>query len=623
MVNHESLLEGGFLFYNMLGVIIIMKKFFFVLTLVFSCFMSEGVAFGYVDNCPVNLIPNDEDWVTMYDEDWQATYFLRGEDGSMWQRAVISNKNDHIYLREGMPASVRGFGQPFSEIQAFVFAPIKDADGRVAHPGTGDGVCFNLGIADQSGSFSFAIHSSILWALAGEDMVFDIYTRLEESWDQYKEQRTNKNFFIGTHRPFQELSIKFAPGRTGTALTECARLCDHPEEEVVYQALRLNPIDVFSPNFLGKIFDPLLGGEVTLGRNPEYTFYAQAKGVPEPDEDQRFALTNISMMSLSLELLKRALLANPTTRGMDPGVDTISAAEFLLALDIATEDIPEDQKEEFSEVTRELLQSVKNLLTGEGDREENAQSLSALLEGEEWESHIYFLSAFPALSTEASWAQDLENLFIFWTGKAQENMCIMENAMPKRNFTILDADPVDLILQCGMVYANGITPKILLHIPREVSLSPSFSEVKILSANRPFDTEESWKFSKEEKKLIDYRYAFTAPYSGDFLSSSCVEKESLPEYISSLSQAFFLTPTERDLLVHELQNEFPETGLISISLANPEDISNRFQWIVNGKNLSVLQLFFHLQKDRCDTHYLGDISYHISKRDAFEVGLLE
>ena len=400
-----------------------MKYCFFLLALFFFLFFPH-TTFAAIKNCETvsdlpNILPSDEDWEKVYHKDWNEAFLLRADDGSVWQRAVLSHTDKKLVLR-GKKAIIQGVGEPESPLQVFVFTPQKNTQGKIARP-TGDGVCFTPGKTKKSGEFSFVFPAVELWSRLGSEIVFDVYTRLSGDWSQYTRSDTNQNFFISTHVSLKPLSVSLPPVKQGSPMRRCHALCSDNSREELYEAVALTPNNRISP-FLPAYFIRSL----RIARNPETLYYTQVDGSPLASAVDLEYAKNILSVSLAAEWLKRVLLPSKSIGTLFGG---IGLGDGLSPLRIRSID---NGTEQVDEKYAKLLQGIKALLTNTAaDRNQVASEIANVIVVNDqfaWKADgviSSLLQLFPGKSTEDTWVQDFVHIMRFWTGSQQENPCLL------------------------------------------------------------------------------------------------------------------------------------------------------------------------------------------------------
>ncbi len=300
--------------------------FSFLLLLVPAAFAQPTVGGA---NCTTNIVAQVPNGV-----DWKSVFIIRGADGSAWQRGIISNgARGEFLLKELAPTKIYGTAAPDADVQIFLFSPRKNASGGLLKP-DGQGTCF---MADttwmtdpekqdniEMGYFELPISAKFLWPVIGQEMVFDVFYKLEESWDQLaanQQYRGGQNFFIGTHIAPTTLKID---GEWDDA--ECTKACeDGPAIGVTLDPAKL------SSKYLGSNFSAVNQQRVTIERMPGvHTFYAgYAAGTTNPADKP--ALRAITHKAVAMEIVKRALIAHENVVGSPPGLPAISAQHLQTA----------------------------------------------------------------------------------------------------------------------------------------------------------------------------------------------------------------------------------------------------------------------------------------------------
>jgi hypothetical protein len=536
-------------------------------------------------------------------ESWENAYVIQGADGSIWQRAIVSNKGQKIILKEGEAVDISGVGQPNTQVQAFLFHPEFDDSGVLTNrPSTGS-TCLNIGTSDPNGYFSFGINAQHLWENIGQEMIIDAYTRLEKSWDQYVEENDNQNFYIGTNLPMGRLSIEV---EKATNTEGCTILCEDNETILAHKLVPTAESEAFAP----LAFDEVGNKNVNIGRTPgEHTFYAGVEGETDNTQFDIRTLQSYGMRTVHAEYLKRRLLGNPNASGVVPGLTEISVASLEEA---ASDAGPASSR------NRELVKNIKNAMMNV-DRNVSLKKLEH--KGDRFSTQ-YFDNLLPDNATETDWAQTFVDVLTFWSGGVEQNKCLIKD---DDKIYLNTWDRIGIAIPCGEVLIQGSSPTIALYTQEEVSLEPDFSDVQITYADTAFTGKNDWSFPEGEKEPLYYRYEFMQDYDGNvFPETSCVSPESLDEYVNAVSESFGLTSDESEIVQNELSEAVSFDGLYSVSVADPKDIAKRFSWKVNGETAQIPQLFFDVQEDSCAIESINIPSAKLdTNRIGFETGLLQ
>jgi hypothetical protein len=478
----------------------------------------------------------------------------------------------------------------------------------------------------------------MIWGNIGDTLVFDVYTRMDEDAGLYfSGDNDTQNFFLGSGFRAREVQIDI----DSIYQKGCDVFC---EEAGLMESRYLDPASA-EAHIVGQVFDPIASCSVSIGRAPgKHTYYSKIDDENCTDTatlSDPYELQKIAYGTTLFEVLKRMLLGHSNFGGMSPSG---------LSVGFTPRDLTqaEEEIESASEKTVLLLWTVKKLLTDMtyDDKNvllENLNSLIPYLTKEQHEkftlpifSYPYGIGFDPGEDPNAEakkWAEDFIDLILFWTGTITPNTCIIENdARMKRTFGHMkNNDPQvgsftpNNNFFCEYVFVQGADPMILIHREGDYSLQPSFTDTKILTVNRPFDTKEEWFFSEEDEKILRYGFEFTSEFSPPVIADYCTDRRSLVDRISA---DLSLLPKEKELI----DREFDYFGVrsdtpIRFSVVDPVDISTRFDWTVDEERIDLLQLFFLIDQSGCEEENTSSmpslpISLFPSQRDAFEVGIL-
>jgi hypothetical protein len=289
---------------------------FILLSIAFTClFCSPELSLADPgDNCQTNLTDKVSDT-----EDWRKVFVLEGDDGYAWRRALVQTAQ--IRLRENSTIRINGIAEPMSPVQVYVFAR-KDNDEDLTSNGIkkpDSGVCWEGTTADEYGQFHLDLKAQMMWGGLGSKIVLDAFYRMELTWDEYLDQRsdTNQNIGIGSHFPPRVIDL-LAGEEPGA---ECNKICTTG----LVTGVVLDPKNL-SSKLMGKNFDSVGSTTVTVGRFPgPHTFFTKANGNAEADRDELQSLTH---KALGMEVLKRALLGDQGYGGSSPGIEELSVAQL-------------------------------------------------------------------------------------------------------------------------------------------------------------------------------------------------------------------------------------------------------------------------------------------------------
>lgn len=580
--------------------------------LIFGLISIELVHAAPGDNCQIDItagIPAGFDW--------QQAMIIQAVDGSIWQRAVISNPEFEFQISEAGEYHVTGLAAPHADVQVF-FAAAPVGDGKVPVPAPG--TCFEAAKADQYGLFTLVISPHFLWSGLGQRLMVDAFYRQKNaSMSDFQD----KNGSIANYSAAswvlpkfvkvvidRERTIEIEHNATNFAVANsltsasfsnadrdvdgnCQVLC---KSGPIYRGVELKPWRL-PATLLGNNLAVSGGDAVQVGR----TMHTYFVGIPGKSALQKKDVDDIALKALSMETIKRAF-----------GIGTWVTA---------------DSVETFAEQGGGA-KFVRALLLGEGDAQKAELNLRRAT-GIAGTVRLGELFPFMA-STEATWAQDFLDLVKFWTGGLMQNTCLLlkDNDARQSFFEGIEGGLTQNVVStsdhCDFVVTNGKTPTLLLRSDAPVTLVPNFIDTTIVSADRQFTNGNGWLLPAGDKAPLSYRYAFTARFPQKRVGEMCVTKARLPVLISVLESIYGLNTKETTALASELQREFPTTtGFVRLALADPVDIAARFVWQGNGEKLDLLQLFFELTPDACAAEQLIPPQLPIAAtRDGFEAGIL-
>ncbi len=638
---------------------------FFLFGTVVCLPLSVSAAVG--DNCQVNLTSGISDT-----QNWKNVYIVRGDDGSAWQRGIISNpQGGKLLISEGESTNITATVAPNADTAFFVYT--NEGNGFLKKPG--EGVCFEGLQGSASGSTTFPINARALWGAIGKRVVVDVFYRMDQSWSQVTGQNTNNNFLIGTSLPPKIVTVNLdvppvskvampqiqqgaweRSGGSGATLPTQPGAISGGSQSGLQQpapsemgqprveisppsskigggsnqqsgclsggsAFRVDPAN-FPPRFLGNNFDKIGGNAVDIsilvtGTNTHYVRLANTNSENANASEMKIVAHKIEILEGIKRMLEGAV--NKPLFGSSTRANAIG-------------NLMPDNLQKNAE-TNATVKGIKTLLTGSGDRKAAATTINKIFRdwvGSQGFGFIelqpeYLLDIFPTISTADTWAEDFLNILVAWTGSTAQNLCIFSDLMsPDLSEDLSYFSTAEGSLGNG-VYANGVSPRILLNTTDTIALSPAFSDTKIVYAEKQFTDAAGWALSAGKKQPLYYRYDFTSKFSKTRVGEMCIKQAMLPKLISSLNNAYHLTDDEAATLSAELTAEFPETDdFVQLSLANPTDIATRFSWTGNGEPLSLLQLFFEFTPGDCTEESLTPPTINLPmNRDGFETGIIE
>jgi hypothetical protein len=572
---------------------------------------------------------------------------LKGDDGYVWKRALVTSQGKSLDLEEGKPVHVYGIAEPNSLLQAFVFN-YTDTDPdphteSIQPPGNGLCVEPTPTNANGEGRFSFEYDSSGLFANLGEKEVIDVFYKTDILWERFLEayKKDNQNVFIGSSvRPkvvYITSSSSSQEIEEDESLENCSVLCANNTAD----SKTLEGVVLSSGGLSIDFLHNLKGfNEVTIGRFPgKHTFYTKGDGGGNTDD-----LRYVAHRAIGMEILKRRLLGIESAGGTAPGLSDI------------TEDILLEAFEGNGGSSDETIELVRNIMAalvsqtnvnaaGPGNPPtfpsspiipiERSSAISYLDPIINQPTDVLYKDLnltedmFPVgVSTNETWALDFVDMMNFWTGKKSKNTCLLGTTTAlSDNFHFSDTySGVPMANQCDFIYVSGISPTILLHREDPIMLSPDFSDISIVRAERKFTSNESWEFPEGEKEFLSYKYSAYVPFDIRFLGESCLKAEDILEYSEHIAEHFVLSDREKSVVLFELNQALGKSSeYFQVRVAHPDDIAKRFIWRGNGEELSIFQLFFEPRSGMCSHKDFGNFSpfsFSDKGRDGFEAGLL-
>lgn len=385
------------------------------------------------------------------DVNWKNVHMLKAPDGTVWQRTIMVRPEGTVTLKEGEALIFEGTGQEFSNNKVFIFNNAEDENGNIPIPD--QGTCWEVPEkADNEGRFKFAIAANTYWDALGEEMIIDSFTQLEDSWDQYVDEETNQNFFIGTRMEPKVITLVGEPDTT----EGCTYLCDeNPVEEgaahdILLKSVILDPTTLEGKEYLLRNnFDVLPGERIAIARYM-HNFYG---GTADDVTDQKAYTTDLAMKSMSMELIKQMMLGK-IDKSLHPvpktPIKSITATSMRNAASGTTT---------YSQEIKDIAGYIKTMMTSlveEGDRTTAATDLAALvseitqqcdpnaaddtIDGDGYLAaefngcisvdNITLRQIFPPEPTDGrtgsnDWANDFITLMEFWTDSLSANACIL------------------------------------------------------------------------------------------------------------------------------------------------------------------------------------------------------
>jgi hypothetical protein len=610
-------------------------------------------------NCEVDLLQN-----VQKNADWKDQYFLQGDDGFVWQRAILTNSSDILTLPEGGTVDLNGTADPNAELQMFLFAPPVDSSDPWAVPG--EGVCLSAGSSDASGLYSLEVGAPMLWNILNDKVIFDVYFKTADTWEEWQaENPTDQNFNIGTHSipkvmkvaaaasqsaevpssgseipDFQMPDIDDQNGETGGDTTNpstqqpqddspasgaAPKVCAPIDGETdifgndMLLAHILDPSKISNKNLIGSQFAAVMNMPVHIARRPgDHTFYAKAEG---KDYDRKI-LQSFSAKALMMESLKRKLAGNENYGGSQSGISLPLTAQSIEQAYLSS--TPEGATSSYSKTTQDTAVEIRNLMV-KGEFMPGGQLAGSFSPDRMDDIMLNANQAkeFLPRSTEENWANDFITLVNFWSGSAQINTCLMENNRRLHSNFINKGINKEVN---DFVYVQGMSPRIIVHSDQAIELKPQFEKTAIVYADRLFDFNEGWQFAADEVKRIAYRYTFTKAFTRERIAKVCLNPYDVEGFAESLMNQLGLKESEQQVVIDEFAEHVDQyDDWYTLRLAEPADIAERFKWQANGEDLNISQLFFETEVGGCEADdYLLPSSFTIDpERDGFEVGILE
>lgn len=568
-------------------------------------------------NCTTDIVSN-----LPANIDWRDVYMIRGQDGSAWQRAVISGPKAEMTLKEGKEFKIFGTADPLADVEIFLFSPQKDASGHILKPA--HSTCLSGGKADQNGLFTASINARAIWDVVGGEVMVDAFFKLGDLWDQQKGAETNQTYFIGTHIPPTSVTVNaFQDIPEG-----CQTLCQgYKNSSGLQQVVLLDPKKY--PEVQNNNFTPVKDAPVALGKFGQ-TFYA---GTRDSKQGDQFELAQLTMKTIAVEIIKQFLLGERGTAGLTSM--TAITGESLRSAAAGTGSSLEVQK---------LVRAIRDALVGQvgsPERDAGLAYMDNLLKNEikclppkcmSPTKQTYF-EIFPAARNQATWAEDFLDMLLLWTSRLDPNPCVLDG---NQISTELQKNFYDqghhhrLIVDCSwyMTYTHGFsTPAIIVYDPGLVNLQPKLKGMRIMTSDTLFNAKNGWNFAPGKKNPVYYRYQTDRPITAKLSADSCISKKHIPDFAAFLAEKLALNADEQMMLSNELESEIKDTGPYKVRIADPADIAKRFAWELNGLKANIFQLFFDIEGGTCEGEYYGDPDSSVTTaasapHDGFETGFL-
>lgn len=556
------------------------------------------------DNCEESImqaiaeIPEDVTWDNVMQ-------FQDAED-RVWTRGVLSEPRKTLEIEEMERSEISGLALSGAEVRMFLFLADEE-NGILQKPG--EGTCFVAEKADNSDNFSFEVNATLLWDAIGREMVIDPFY-LDPT--PLPENENNQNFQIGTHRPAEIRTVTVSDQGDGT----CPNACPDGHESIK-RAHILEPENA-DEEVVGSDFNAFGNNPIHIGRLHN-TYYSAVKGQANADAT---LLQNISYTTMCTEFMKQGLLGELSFAEL--GLDTITKTEL--------EAIVEGESEnEYSPEIVTLVNNIHNVLT-DINRENSIQSIVTLLQQDQSISNMDPFpidatevgNAFPVLAEDdhENWAERVLEIFEFRTGRISQNSCIFSdlNTNP-----FMEQDSINS-LKCNdeltFHYTSGGDPLLVIHTDEKVNVSPDFSKATLFYAERSFDEEELWTFPEGAKEAFAYEYTFTENNHFDPLFSACIRPQNLKDFGDTIADSLSLQQNERAALQKELDRVASFEENVSVRIPDPEMVSERLAWKIDGEKANIYSLFFDIRKTGCQESSSQNISLPTLSHDrnGFQVG---
>lgn len=571
------------------------------------------------DNCLTDLSHS-----LPVDFDWRDSFVLEGEDGTAWQRAIITSPRKEVIVDENLPVKIEGTAEKDSRIAIFLFSPTEQENGSVQAPSMGS--CLQATTTDENGYFSLTLDSSFLWRNIDGEIIIDAFYQRTESYDELRQNASGLSF--GTFLPPQRYTVTAlahtqenegvlpglpppAPPFGGVApdlpLASRAVTCDSLCGGRTVLAMRLDPART-TAEIIGGLFDPVGTMPVVIGRLPgRHTYYA---GIEDNDSDIDVqVMQTLTRSSLAAEVIKRGLLGIENAGGVSPGLEVISAQSLRAAA---------NELGRGSDHSNQLAFLIKSILTDGAEQNETNQlppppppppifgntptptpeaSASASPTASDQTPTIpptppslatptpSQIPVKPIIPRDEAIAQlkskleflndvDLDGLFPREIPSDQwaeifVQMLDFWTGGVTINTCLMDDDVFMLENftelsgmgeQCGLEHSSGVSPLLVLHGKEELVVRPDFYQTKIVYADRAFDRDEAFHFAVGKKTPLYYRYDSVSEFTPDVIGEMCLTRAELPRLIDSIGKKYELFASEVAALARELTEQFPETA---------------------------------------------------------------
>jgi hypothetical protein len=593
-----------------------MRKIVFIFSLLYLSFFFSPYTFALDkgDNCDIDLTHEYQDT-----DSWEDAYMVRGDDGSLWRRALISYPSEEFILKEGESSDIRGIAEPFRDVQVYLFSPQDNGNGGTKRPDS-SGICLYAGTSDEIGNYSLPINARILWGNIDSDIIIDAYFRMEENEKPGETGDTSQEFFVGVNQSFLTTHVDIVP-EVSEENTQYICESNKGTPYIFVLALELSPSS-FPSKYAGDNFNSV-SDDLTFIRF-FHTFLGSEEGNPNLDPDVG---ARISLKAVVLETIKRALLGESTA--------TVSGRYYAV-----NGPLNERSLEDAASNGNELVIAIENMLSTSGIRDDGAVFLLDFITAVKSEHNaaagglgfspfpettVFYKELFPDSAETDDWAKAFLEILDLWTKSPNINNDLLENdSMLGWNY--LPADLRNWISSCeGFTYIHGISPRILLHTSDEIFLEPNFSDIQMVYSEREFDASTNgWFFSEGKKSPLYYHYIPTKSLVPELLEeTACVKKHDAQELVETFGSDLGLTREEQEILLQELSPLLSSYEYSLLTFADPKSIRDRFSWRGDGADLRIDQLFFRGEIKGCAEKYIPHFSEPLfsEEREGFEVGI--
>lgn len=618
-----------------------MKNFSFLSTaffISFAIFLSsaqaatrEEFADNHSGNCLVHITTtglggNGKETPITSQDDWASHMIVKGDDGYVWKRAVITSHTDHFALEEGEQTRIYGTAPIGSVVQVMFFPYVdnnpNDTIQGVQIPDFIDGSCFQADdFTNDNALFFYTVADQAFWGAIGEKMVFDAFYKTNIPWDTYLSlyQSDTNNILVGSHVLPKILSM----GGEMEIPEECQEVCEGFLEGTVLNSAQL-PEPFATPKLLDDFDSPV----AVIGRSDVHTYNSAFEGAPTNNPQK---LRDLTHKALTMEILKRRLLGNRNYGALDDGIQEITVdelkdgaegrgtgaetQELILAIRaVLTDDdeTPPDAAARFLNQAQFLVNAahhepmhinaddsipvlippqdptvVVNPLPHVGiyphqppeaatpdfppDIFTRGDGLFLLEQINAGGGENTIKELFPLQDrniegdlpfNDDNWAETFIEILTFWTGRPTTNLCLLHND----RFVASNFEDHGLDGEIGPVcaypYVSGRTPTLLLYTAAEILVEPNFFNTVITEANSYFTTQNGWQFPAGKKLPLSYEYEFTDSFLPKIEGESCITKEDIPEYTQFLAKKLHLFASETDILKKEISVLFEKENTL-------------------------------------------------------------